>query len=106
MKFTHVKLNIYPDGGVARFRVYGIISAKWPDDLNIPLDLAYVGNEARVISYSDQHYGKADNILFPGRGKDMSDGWETKRSRQPNHKGKVMILKKKKDLKFSPQPLH
>ncbi|CAB4408752.1 unnamed protein product [Rhizophagus irregularis] len=91
VKFTHVKLNIYPDGGVARFRVYGVVSAKWPIDPSTPIDLAYVGNEGRVIFHSDQHFGKSDNLLLPGRGKDMSDGWETKRSRQPNHKDWVII---------------
>ncbi|CAG8624603.1 11630_t:CDS:2 [Funneliformis caledonium] len=91
MKFTHVRLNIYPDGGVARFRVYGIVSARWPKDHSTPVDLAYAGNEGRIISYSDQHYGKSDNILLPGRGKDMSDGWETRRSRQPNHNDWIII---------------
>ncbi|CAI2194550.1 3935_t:CDS:2, partial [Funneliformis geosporum] len=91
MKFTHVRLNIYPDGGVARFRVYGIVSARWPKDLSTPVDLAYAGNEGRIISYSDQHYGKSENILLPGRGKDMSDGWETRRSRQPDHKDWIII---------------
>jgi allantoicase len=71
--------------------VYGIVSAKWPKDPTKPFDLAYVGNKGRIVSYSDQHFGKSDNILLPGRGKNMGDGWETKRSRHPNHKDWVII---------------
>ncbi|CAG8433581.1 10901_t:CDS:10 [Diversispora eburnea] len=90
-KVSHVRLNIYPDGGVARFRVYGIVSAKWPSDPTTPIDLAFIGNEAVIVACSDQHYAKVENILLPGRGVDMSDGWETKRSRQKNHFDWVIV---------------
>ncbi|RHZ78657.1 hypothetical protein Glove_158g39 [Diversispora epigaea] len=90
-KVSHVRLNIYPDGGVARFRVYGVVSAKWPSDPTTPIDLAFIGNEARIVTCSDQHYAKVENILLPGRGVDMSDGWETKRSRQKNHTDWVIV---------------
>lgn len=90
--YTHVKLKMYPDGGIARFRLYGKVTPP-PIDYNKMeyIDLAYVGNGGVAVSFSDQHFGSADNLLLPGRGKDMSDGWETKRSREPNHSDWVII---------------
>ncbi|CAG8504519.1 15367_t:CDS:2 [Acaulospora morrowiae] len=90
-RFTHVRLNIYPDGGVSRFRVYGIVSPNWPSDHAALLDLAFVGHGAKPVACSDQHFSKVENLLLPGRGVDMSDGWETKRSRQENHKDWVIV---------------
>lgn len=89
-KFTHVKLKMYPDGGIARFRLYGQVvpPALAQDAL---LDLASVCNGAVAQAVSDQHFGSADNLLLPGRGHDMSDGWETKRSREPGHVDWVII---------------
>jgi len=55
------------------------------------LDLASVFAGARVVFTSDQHFGVGSNLLLPGRGKDMGDGWETKRSRTPGHKDWVVI---------------
>ncbi|KAM0746786.1 Allantoicase [Meredithblackwellia eburnea MCA 4105] len=80
---THVKLTMHPDGGIGRFRAYGhvILPEATPETLSAPLDLAYVLNGARAIAQSDQHFGKGANLILPGRGKDMGDGWETKRSR-------------------------
>ncbi|KAG9290679.1 hypothetical protein G9A89_011642 [Geosiphon pyriformis] len=91
LTYTHVRLYIYPDGGVARLRVYGRVRAIWPADFTARVDLAYVGNEGRAVACSDQHYGVKDNLLLPGRGKDMGDGWETKRSRESNHSDWVII---------------
>ncbi|CAG8494044.1 15722_t:CDS:2 [Gigaspora rosea] len=89
--FTHVRLNIYPDGGVARFRVYGTVSVQWPQDLATLIDLAYLGHGSKVVACSNQHYARADNLLLPGRGIDMSDGWETRRSREINHSDWVIV---------------
>ncbi|CAG8719354.1 6858_t:CDS:2, partial [Cetraspora pellucida] len=83
--FTHVRLNIYPDGGVARFRVYGIVNTQWPRDPTALIDLAYLGHGAKSVACSDQHFSRVDNLLLPGRGTDMSDGWETKRNREKGH---------------------
>lgn len=91
-KFTHVKLKMYPDGGIARFRLYGKVVPPavllQGDQL---LDLASVCNGGVALAVSDQHFGSADNLLLPGRGHDMSDGWETKRSREPGHVDWVVI---------------
>lgn len=94
---------MYPDGGIARFRVYGLVSPIFPVDPGAELDLAHVLSGGRVVRVSDQHFGTGSNLLLPGRGKwrylftailysthyptgkDMGDGWETKRSRTPGH---------------------
>lgn len=90
-KFTHVKLKMYPDGGIARFRLYGKVAPPEYKTEGHIIDLAYVCNGAVALDYSDQHFGSADNLLLPGRGHDMSDGWETKRSRQPGHTDWVIV---------------
>ncbi|CAE6449136.1 unnamed protein product [Rhizoctonia solani] len=89
--YTHVKLNMYPDGGIARFRVYGLVAPIFPSNTYAPLDLASVFSGARVVFTSDQHFGVGPNLLLPGRGKDMGDGWETRRSRSSGHKDWVII---------------
>ena len=89
--YTHVRLRMYPDGGIARFRLYGTVVPVHPADLSTVLDLASVKNGGVAVRYSDQHFGSADNLLLPGRGHDMSDGWETKRSREPGHVDWVVI---------------
>ncbi|ANZ75126.1 BA75_02403T0 [Komagataella pastoris] len=83
--YTHVRLKQYPDGGIARFRLYGKVVPIRPSDINTIIDLANVNNGGVVQAFSDQHFGSADNLLLPGRGHDMSDGWETKRSRSKGH---------------------
>ncbi len=80
-RWTHVKLTIYPDGGVARFRVHG--EAR-PDPRFLdagPLDLAALENGGRVTDCSNMFYSSPQNILFPGRAASMGDGWETARRR-------------------------
>ncbi|KAK5115570.1 Allantoicase [Meristemomyces frigidus] len=79
--FTHVRLQMFPDGGIARFRLYGTVVPVLPDDINEVFDLAATVNGGVAVSCSDQHFGTKDNLLLPGRGVDMGDGWETKRSR-------------------------
>ncbi|EGR48787.1 uncharacterized protein TRIREDRAFT_78010 [Trichoderma reesei QM6a] len=84
-QYTHVRLNMYPDGGIARFRLYGHAVPVFPQDKDAVFDLAAAQNGGIAISCSDQHFGSKDNLLLPGRGKDMGDGWETKRSRGKGH---------------------
>jgi allantoicase len=79
--YTHVRLLMYPDGGIARFRLYGKALPVFPQDINETFDLAATVNGGQAISCSDQHFGTIDNLLLPGRGVDMGDGWETKRTR-------------------------
>ncbi|CAG9979409.1 unnamed protein product [Clonostachys byssicola] len=84
-QYTHVRLNMYPDGGIARFRLFGHAVPVFPEDKEAIFDLAAAQNGGVAISCSDQHFGTKDNLLLPGRGKDMGDGWETARSRSPGH---------------------
>ncbi|MFZ2176628.1 MAG: allantoicase [Rhodococcus sp. (in: high G+C Gram-positive bacteria)] len=84
-RWTHVKLTMYPDGGVARLRVHG---EGRPDPRFLaagPLDLAALENGARVTSCSDMFYGSPQNMLLPGPARVMGDGWETSRRRDDNN---------------------
>ena len=81
--FSHIKLNIFPDGGVARLRVYGTIENKKKFGKKI-LNLTSLLNGATPIVCNNEHFGRAENILAPGIGKNMGDGWETRRSRGKN----------------------
>ncbi|KAI7868741.1 galactose-binding domain-like protein [Spinellus fusiger] len=93
--FTHLRLNNIPDGGIARFRVYGnvypIITNNNKRDRQEAMDLAFVGNGARVVSVSNEFYTAASHLLLPGRGANMGDGWQTNRSREANHSDSVII---------------
>ncbi|KAI9442507.1 galactose-binding domain-like protein [Lactarius indigo] len=88
---NYVKLNMYPDGGIARFRVYGNVVPIHPKSPDDTFDLAHVFAGGQVVFTSDQHFGVGSNLILPGRGKDMGDGWETKRSRQSGHKDWAII---------------
>ena len=88
---THVRLNIYPDGGVARLRIFGEIRANFTD-VDGFVDLAAVGHGGRAIACSDEHYGSMQNLLAPGRGVNMGDGWETARRRGPGNDWVIIAL--------------
>ena len=81
--FTHIKLNIFPDGGVARIRIYGSMKIL-KNFTGKVLNLTSVLNGATPIACNNEHFGRAENILAPGMGKNMGDGWETRRSRGKN----------------------
>lgn len=89
--YTHVRLNIYPDGGIARFRVYGDVQIQI-NDSSQTLDLLALENGGRVIAYSDAHFGHPRNLINPGRGINMGDGWETKRRRAPGFDWCILAL--------------
>jgi allantoicase len=87
---THVRLKIFPDGGVARLRLYGEVVTALPYTGEI--DLAAVENGGWVVSASDMFFGSRQNLIMPGRAVDMSDGWETRRRRGPGHDWVVIQL--------------
>ncbi|KAK7202461.1 hypothetical protein BZA70DRAFT_285841 [Myxozyma melibiosi] len=89
--YNYVRLNMYPDGGIARFRLYGTPVPVFPEALSTVLDLASVSHGGVAIKCSDEHFGTTDNLLLPGRGIDMSDGWETTRSRVPGYEDWVVV---------------
>lgn len=90
--FTHLRLNIFPDGGVARLKVYGEVHKDWSkvkaDEI---LDLASALNGAKAITCNDMFFSHMDNLLMPGRGINMGDGWETKRNRTPNNRDWIIV---------------
>ncbi|KAJ2847170.1 Allantoicase [Coemansia brasiliensis] len=89
--FTHLRVNNYPDGGIARLRVYGQVVPQRVVSSEGLVDLAFVGNGGRAVACSNQHFCSPSNLLLPGRGKTMGDGWETRRSRTPNHNDWAII---------------
>jgi len=92
---SHVRLSIFPDGGVARLRVYGKVQPQPgardedPQMLrHVPAqlwDLAALRNGARALACSDAFFGPMNNLLLPGRAPNMGGGWETRRKRAPGH---------------------
>jgi allantoicase len=92
--WTHLRLNIFPDGGVARLRVHGDVTVDWTrvGTGNRAVDLAALVHGGLVLAASDVHYGATDNMLMPGRAKHMGDGWETKRRRGPGHDWAIVRL--------------
>jgi len=89
--WTHVRLHIYPDGGVARLRIFGEIRADFTD-VDGFVDLAAVEHGGRAIACSDEHYGSMHNLTAPGRGVNMGDGWETARRRGPGNDWVIIAL--------------
>jgi allantoicase len=93
-RFTHLRFKIYPDGGVARLRVYGEVVPDWDRLKRIggDVDLAAVENGGLVLACSDMFFGHRHNLIMPGRAANMSDGWETKRRRGPGNDWVVIKL--------------
>ncbi len=92
-RFTHLRFRIYPDGGVARLRVYGEVVPDWNALARRgEIDLAAAENGALVLACSDMFFGHRHNLIMPGRAADMSDGWETKRRRGPGYDWSVIRL--------------
>ncbi|MEO5572147.1 MAG: allantoicase [Bacteroidia bacterium] len=90
--YSHLRLNIYPDGGVARFKVYGEVFKDWSlIKENEIIDLAAAANGAKSVLCNDMFFSHMDNLIMPGRGINMGDGWETKRSRTPNNSDWVIV---------------
>lgn len=90
--FTHIRLHIYPDGGVARLRVYGEVFKNWDTvAADEEIDLAAAINGAKAIACNDMFFSAMSNLIMPGRGINMGDGWETKRNRTPGNRDWVIV---------------
>jgi allantoicase len=102
---SHVRLSIYPDGGVARLRIYGKVepgsalpSEHDSDELTrreIPaglVDLAALKNGALALACSDARFGHMQSLLLPGRARVMGEGWETRRGRPPDHRHDWILI--------------
>jgi allantoicase len=90
---THLRLRIFPDGGVARLRVHGDVVADW-DNLRRrgEVDLAAVEHGGLVVACSDMFFGSRHNLIMPGDATHMGDGWETKRRRGPGYDWTIVRL--------------
>ena len=90
--FTHLRLHIYPDGGVARLRVYGEVFKNWNAvSSEQEIDLAAAINGGQAIACNDMFFSAMGNLIMPNRGANMGDGWETKRNRTPNNRDWVIL---------------
>jgi allantoicase len=89
--WTHLRLNIFPDGGIARLRVYGEVQPDF-SAVSGTVDLLALENGGRAIACSDEHYGSMHNLNVAGRGVNMGDGWETARRRGPGNDWVIVAL--------------
>ncbi len=100
---THVRLSIFPDGGVARFRVFGRVESDFaaPEldersraEVSAGLvDLGALRNGARALACSDARFGGMNSLLLPSRARNMGEGWETRRGRPPDHRHDWIVVK-------------
>src|SRR5215469_9950801 len=98
-RWTHVRLSIYPDGGVARFRVHGT-AVPDPRFLAGTIDLAAAEHGGRVTGCSDAFYSSAGNLILPGRAAGMGEGWENARRRGPGHDYVTVALAEAGELRL------
>jgi allantoicase len=102
---SHVRLNIFPDGGVARLRVYGHVIPDWSerrvDEATAAelagvapdaVDLAALENGGVALACSDAFFAPMHHLLLPGRAADQGGGWETRRKRAPGHDWLIVRL--------------
>ncbi|RYY95547.1 MAG: allantoicase [Chitinophagaceae bacterium] len=85
-----LRLHIYPDGGVARLKVYGTVQKDWTT-VTGETDLAAAINGGQAIACNDMFFSAMSNLIMPGRGINMGDGWETKRNRTPGNRDWVIL---------------
>ncbi|MEU9338629.1 allantoicase [Streptomyces sp. NPDC048290] len=85
-RFTHLRVNQHPDGGIARLRVHGEVAPdpEWLAALSV-LDVVALDNGGSVEDASDLFYSPATHTIQPGRSRTMDDGWETRRRRDQGH---------------------
>lgn len=84
-RITHIRFKIYPDGGVARLKIYGEVVLDWDQVARSgnEIDLAAAENGGRVLSCSDMFFGPRHNLIMLGQARNMGEGWETRRRRTP-----------------------
>jgi allantoicase len=91
---THLRLNIFPDGGIARLRVHGEVLPDWRQILSAgaEINLSAIEHGGRALTCSDMFYSAPENLLLPYAASNMGDGWETKRRRGPGHDWAILKL--------------
>ena len=91
-RLTHLRLNIFPDGGVARLRVHGDVRPMQEGVGDASIDLAALENGGFSMVCSDMFFGHRQNLILPGRSTHMGNGWETQRRRGPGHDWTIIRL--------------
>jgi allantoicase len=91
-RFSHVRLNIFPDGGVARLHVHGEVVPDPALLAGLTVDLAALENGADIVARSDQFYSAPRNLISPGLSRVMGEGWETRRRRRAGYEWLVVRL--------------
>ena len=95
-KFNFVRLQIFPDGGVARIRLFGEVKYNWDRFNNEEIiELSSLKLGGSILAYNNAHYGDVSALLSKGRGKTMGDGWETRRRREPGNDWIIIKLAQK-----------
>jgi allantoicase len=87
-----LRLSIFPDGGIARLRVWGEVRPDWDSIGTRRIDLFAIEHGGVGLLANDQHYGQIGNLNRRGRGINMGDGWETRRRREPGHDWAILRL--------------
>ena len=89
-----MRLTIIPDGGVARLRLLGepLVDVRAAADPGGRLDLAATIHGGLAVACSDEFYSSPSNLIMVGDGRDMGDGWETRRRRGPGEDWAVIRL--------------
>ena len=97
---SYVRLQIFPDGGVARLRLFGEVKYDWSNFNNNELiEFSSLNLGGSIITFNNAHYGDVSALLSLGRGKTMGDGWETRRRREPGNDWIIIKLAKKAIVK-------
>jgi allantoicase len=93
-RITHLRLQIYPDGGVARLRIWGEARPDWARlrARKGPLDLIAIEHGGVPLAVSDEFFSEPINLLMPGPPADMGEGWETRRRRGPGNDWVIIRL--------------
>ena len=98
-KFNFVRLQIFPDGGVARIRLFGEVKHNWDRFNNEKIiELSSLKLGGSILAYNNAHYGDVSALLSEGRGKTMGDGWETRRRREPGNDWIIIKLAQKGNI--------
>ena len=98
-KFNFVRLQIFPDGGVARIRLFGEVKYNWDRFNNEDIiELSSLKLGGSILAYNNAHYGDVSALLSEGRGKTMGDGWETRRRREPGNDWIIIKLAHKGNI--------
>jgi len=94
-----IRLQIFPDGGVARIRLFGVVKYNWNQfHSNEIIELSSLKLGGSILAYNNAHYGDVSALLSEGRGKTMGDGWETRRRREPGNDWIIIKLAQKGNI--------